>query len=110
MVERRAKRKGRHLPHHLRGESLFSLSLSLLLSFSLIRSLSSLHRSILMASKMRQENITEDPPVTQITEAEMEAQLFAQSSSIDSLLSMMRGLEGRNEDISDNDELQVRRL
>lgn len=50
------------------------------------------------------------PVVAAASESEMEAQLFAQSSSIDSLLSMMRNLEGKNQDIADNDELQVRWL
>lgn len=39
-------------------------------------------------------------------EAEAEAQLFSQSAAIDELLIMMRNLEGKNEDIADNDELQ----
>jgi signal transducing adaptor molecule len=37
----------------------------------------------------------------------MEAELFAKSASIDKLLTMMRQLSARGEDLADNDELAV---
>lgn len=38
----------------------------------------------------------------------MEAQLFAQSASIDKLLSMMRSLDTQKENLAENEELLVR--
>lgn len=47
------------------------------------------------------------PPDDANKEAQLEAQLFAQAGAIDNLLKMIRSLEGSNQDIADNDELQV---
>lgn len=41
-------------------------------------------------------------------EAEMEAQLFSQSASIDSLLTMMRNIDPTTEAVDQNEELLVR--
>ncbi|KAM0750292.1 hypothetical protein T439DRAFT_326251 [Meredithblackwellia eburnea MCA 4105] len=51
------------------------------------------------------EEMPEPPPATLAQEAEMEAQLFAQSASIDHLLTMMRGIDPASEDLAQNEEL-----
>ncbi|SGZ20861.1 BQ5605_C021g09307 [Microbotryum silenes-dioicae] len=45
------------------------------------------------------------PPSSQSSEAELEAELFAQSANIDRLLNMMRTLSSRGENVAENEEL-----
>lgn len=40
-------------------------------------------------------------------EAEQEATVFAQSASIDKLVSMLRGLDPAKDNLADNEEIQV---
>ncbi|KAK4704747.1 hypothetical protein P7C70_g1463, partial [Phenoliferia sp. Uapishka_3] len=54
------------------------------------------------------EEIAEPLPTSLAQEAEMEAQLFAQSASIDNLLKMMRSINPASEDLAQNEELLVR--
>ncbi|KAL8276379.1 hypothetical protein RQP46_011224 [Phenoliferia psychrophenolica] len=51
------------------------------------------------------EEIPEPPPSSLAQEAEMEAQLFAQSGSIDNLLNMMRSIDPASEDLAQNEDL-----
>lgn len=62
-----------------------------------------------------QEELPEEPPrsasavPTPSSDAEMEAELFAKSASIDQLLTLMKNSSARGENLADNDELAVSR-
>ena len=60
--------------------------------------------------RREQEVLQQPTPASIAQEAEMEAQLFAQSASIDKLLNMMRSLDTQKENLAENEELLVRRF